>query len=125
MRNRPNRLLGPGHPAGQAHDYTRHGTTTLFDALNVLDDAVLGGYMQCRRNMEFTRFLDAVETAVPAGKRVYVILYNYGLHKHLKLGACLAHDQRWNFNARRPLACCRFGGHCPKLTGLGFRTRQG
>ena len=64
-RTRPDRPLGPGHPASQTHDYTRHGTTTLFAALDVLHGTVLGRCMQRHRNGEFIRFLNAIEAAVP------------------------------------------------------------
>jgi hypothetical protein len=65
------------------HDYIRHGTTTLFAALNVLDGTVLGRCMARHRHQEFLRFLNAVETAAPAGKLIHVILDNYAAHKHL------------------------------------------
>jgi len=51
-------------------DYIRHGTTTLFAALNVLDGTVIGRNMQRHRHQEFIRFLNQVEAAVPAGKPV-------------------------------------------------------
>lgn len=54
-RTRPHQPLGSGHPASQTHDYTRHGTTTLFAALNVLDGTVLGRCMQRHRHGEFIR----------------------------------------------------------------------
>jgi transposase len=63
------------------HDYKRHGTTTLFAALNVLDGAVLGRCMQRHRHQEFIRFLNTIERAVPAGKMIHAILDNYAAHK--------------------------------------------
>jgi transposase len=80
------------------HDYIRHGTTTLFAALNVLDGTVLGRCMQRHRHQEFIRFLNAVEAAVPAGKLVHVILDNYATHKHPKVVAWLARHPRWTFH---------------------------
>ena len=50
------------------HDYKRHGTTTLFAALNVLDGTVIGRNMQRHRHQEFMRFLNAIEAQVPVGK---------------------------------------------------------
>ncbi len=67
------------------HDYKRHGTTTLFAALNVLDGTVIGRCMQQHRHQEFIRFLNAVEAAVPAGKLVHAVVDNYGAHKHPKV----------------------------------------
>ena len=97
-RTRPDQPLGPGHPAAQTHDDTRHGTTTLFASLNVLDGTVLGRCMQRHRHGEFIRFLNAVEAAVPAGKLVHVILDNYGSHKHPRVRAWLARHPRWSFH---------------------------
>ncbi len=57
-----------GRPATRTHDYRRYGTTTLFAALNVLDDTVTGRNMQRHRDQEFIRFLNTIEAAVPAGK---------------------------------------------------------
>jgi hypothetical protein len=67
------------------HDYKRHGTTTLFAALNVLDGTVIGRNMQRHRHQEFIRFLNAIEAEVPAGKLVHVILDNCAAHKHPKV----------------------------------------
>jgi transposase len=81
-RTQPGLPLKPGKAGTMTHDYLRHGTTTLFAALNVLDGTVLGRCMQRHRHQEFIRFLNAVEAAVPAGKLVHVILDNYATHKH-------------------------------------------
>ncbi len=59
------------------HDYKRHGTTTLFAALNVLDGTVIGRCMQRHRHAEFIRFLNAVEREVPAGKLIHAVVDNY------------------------------------------------
>ena len=91
---------GSAAQAGQGrdhdHDYVRHGTTTLFAALNVLDGTVLGRCMQRHRHQEFIRFLNAIEAAVPAGKLVHVILDNYATHKHPKVMAWLERHKRWS-----------------------------
>src|SRR5215471_13362464 len=57
-------------------DYIRHGTTTLFAALNVLDGTVIGHCMARHRHQEFVRFLNRIEAAVPAGKLIHAILDN-------------------------------------------------
>ena len=80
------------------HDYKRHGTTTLFAALNVLDGTVLGRCMQRHRHQEFIRFLNAAEAAVPAGKIVHAILDNYAVHKHPRVRAWLSRHPRWVFH---------------------------
>src|SRR4051812_19416735 len=97
-RTRPDLPLASGHPAAQTHDYTRHGTTTLFAALNVLEGTVLGRCMQRHRNGEFIRFLNAVEATVPPGKAIHAILDNVATHKHPKVRAWLARHPRWTFH---------------------------
>jgi hypothetical protein len=97
-RTRPDRPLACGHPAAQTHDYTRHGTTTLFAALDVLAGTGLGRCMQRHRNGEFVRFLDAVEATVPPGKAIHAILDNVATHKHPKVRAWLARHRRWTFH---------------------------
>src|SRR5919206_4274881 len=87
-----------GRPATATHDYIRHGTTTPFAALNVLDGTVVGRCMQRHRHQEFLRFLNAVEAVVPAGKLVHCILDNYGSHKHPKVVAWLERHPRWTFH---------------------------
>jgi hypothetical protein len=69
-----------GRAGTMTHDYKRHGTTTLFAALDVLEGKVIGRCMQRHRHQEFIRFLNAVEKTVPAKKTVHVILDNYAAH---------------------------------------------
>jgi transposase len=97
-RTRPGLPVRPGRCATMTHDYERHGTTTLFAALNVLDGTVVGRCMQRHRHQEFLRFLNAVEAAVPAGRLVHCVLDNYGTHKHPKVMAWLARHPRWTFH---------------------------
>src|SRR5215211_2126067 len=66
-RTQPGLPLKPGRAATMTYDYKRHGTTTLFAALNVLEGTVLGRCMQRHRHQEFIRFLNAIEAAVPTG----------------------------------------------------------
>jgi transposase len=97
-RTQPGLPLKPGKAGTMTHDYVRHGTTTLFAALNVLDGTVIGRCMARHRHPESLRFLNAVEAAVPAGKIVHVILDNYGSHKHPKVRAWLSRHPRWTFH---------------------------
>ena len=97
-RTRPGTPVAPGRPATMTHDYKRHGTTTLFAALNVLDGTVIGRCMQRHRNQEFIRFLNQVEAAVPAGKVIHVVLDNYAAHKHPHVRAWLSRHPRWVFH---------------------------
>ena len=65
--------------------YERHGTTTLFAAMNVLDGTVIGRNMQRHRRQEFIRFLEnVIEKQVPVGKTIHAIVDNYAAHKHPK-----------------------------------------
>ena len=97
-RTQPGLPMKPGKTGTMTHDYKRHGTTTLFAALDVLDGTVLGRCMQRHRHQEFIRFLNAVEAAVPAGKLVHAIVDNYAAHKHPKVRAWLARHPRWTFH---------------------------
>ena len=97
-RSQPGLPLKPGKCATWTHDYKRHGTTTLFAALDILDGTVIGRNMQRHRHQEFIRFLNAVERQVPLGKRVHVILDNYAAHKHPKVQAWLARHPMWLFH---------------------------
>jgi transposase len=97
-RTQPGLPLKRGRCGTMTHDYKRHGTTTLFAALNVLDGSVIGRCMQRHRHQEFIRFLNAVEAAVPAGKLVHAIIDNYAAHKHPKVRQWLARHPRWTFH---------------------------
>jgi len=83
-RTQPGLPIKPGRCQTMTHDYKRHGTTTLFAALSVLDGTVIGRCMQRHRHSEFIRFLNAVEREVPAGKLIHTVLDNYATHKHPK-----------------------------------------
>ena len=97
-RTQPGLPLKPGRCGTMTHDYKRHGTTTLFAALNVLEGTVIGRCMQRHRHDEFIRFLNAVERAVPAGKLIEAVVDNYATHKHPKVTAWLARHPRWSFH---------------------------
>lgn len=97
-RTQPGLPLKKGRCGTMTHDYKRHGTTTLFAALDVLDGSVIGRCMQQHRHQEFIRFLNVIEAKVPAGKVVHVILDNYAAHKHPKIIAWLARHPRFTFH---------------------------
>lgn len=97
-RTQPGLPIKPGRLGTMTHDYKRHGTTTLFAALNVLDGTVIGRNMQRHRHQEFIRFLNQVEAEVPADKAVHAVLDNYAAHKHPKVCAWLARHPRWTFH---------------------------
>ncbi len=97
-RTQPGLPLKKGRAGTMTHDYKRHGTTTLFAALDVLDGKVIGRCMQRHRHQEFIRFLNAIEGEVPEGLIVHVILDNYGPHKHPKTRAWLDRHPRFVFH---------------------------
>lgn len=97
-RTQPGLPLKKGRCGTMTHDYKRHGTTTLFAALNVLDGSVIGRCMQRHRHEEFIRFLNAVERAVPHGKTIEAVVDNYATHKHPKVKAWLKRHPRWRFH---------------------------
>ena len=80
-RTQPLLPLRPGQAARHTHDYERHGTTTLFAALDIATGKVIGQCHGRHRAIEFRRFLDAVEAELPPGKEAHLVLDNYGTHK--------------------------------------------
>ena len=103
-RTQPGLPMKKGRLGTMTHDYKRHGTTTLFAALNVLDGTIIGQNMQRHRHQEFIRFLNAVNAGVPARKAVHVILDNYAAHKHPKVRAWLGRHRRFTFHFT-PTSC--------------------
>ena len=103
-RTQPGLPMKTGRAGTMTHDYKRHGTTTLFAALNVLEGRVIGRCMQRHRHQEFIRFLNAIEADVPAGKLVHVILDNYAAHKHPKVRGWLTRHPRFFFHFT-PTSC--------------------
>jgi transposase len=97
-RTQPGLPLKPGRCGTMTHDYKRHGTTTLFAALNVLNGKVIGRCMPRHTHQEFIKFLNAVERTVPAGKIIHAIADNYATHKHPKVRKWLADHPRWVFH---------------------------
>ena len=103
-RTQPGLPIKKGRAGTMTHDYIRNGTTTLFAAMNVLDGKVIGQNMQRHRHQELIRFLNAIETQVPAGKMVHAILDNYAAHKHPKVIQWLARHPRFVFHFT-PTSC--------------------
>lgn len=94
-RTQPILPLRPGLPARQTHDYKRHGTTTLFAALNVLEGTVIGECQPRHRHQEFLRFLSRIDESVQAGLDIHLVLDNYGTHKHPEVKKWLAERPRY------------------------------
>jgi transposase len=80
-RTQPLLPMRPGQAERRTHDYVRHGTTTLFAALDAATGRVLGECHARHRSVEFRKFLDTIEDSVPKRLDVHLILDNYGTHK--------------------------------------------
>ena len=94
-RTQPGLPLKPGRSGTYTHDYKRHGTTTLFAALQVAEGRVIGECYQQHRHQEFLRFLKRLDGEFPKGKALHLILDNYGTHGHPKVRDWLARHPRF------------------------------
>ena len=97
-RTQPGLPLKKGRGQTMTHDDKRHGTTTLFAALNVLTGEVIGQNMARHRHQEFIRFLNGIERSVPKAKAIHVILDNYAAHKTPEVRGWLERHPRWTFH---------------------------
>ena len=97
-RTQPMLPLGLGYVEGVTHDYKRHGTTTLFAALDVLNGTVLTDCKPRHRHQEFLGFLRRIEQAVPQKLDIHLIVDNYSTHKHARIKAWLAKRPRWHLH---------------------------
>ena len=82
LQRQPGLPLKPGRAGTMTHDYQRHGTTTLFAALNVLEGTVIGSCHARHRHQEFRKFLNVLDADTPADIDVHAIVDNYATHKH-------------------------------------------
>ena len=97
-RTQPLLPLRPGIPARQTHDYKRHGTTTLFAALSLLDGKVIGDCMARHRHQEFIRFLKTVDAQTPSEMQLHLIVDNYSTHKHPRVQSWLKRHPRFHLH---------------------------
>jgi transposase len=95
-RTQPTLPLRPGQAERRTHDYERHGTTSLFAALDVKAGTVLGRCFPRHRAAEFRRFLDLIEAGVPPGLDVHLVMDNAGSHKTRLIRDWLAKRPRWH-----------------------------
>ena len=80
-RSQPAFPMMPGMPERRTHDYVRHGTTSLFAALNTVDGTVISSLHRRHRAVEFRKFLAKIDAQVPEHLEVHLICDNYGTHK--------------------------------------------
>src|SRR5438874_4905192 len=97
-RTQPGLPLGLGYVQGITHDYYRHGTTTLFAALDVAAGTVLHQCKPRHRHQEFLAFLRYLDAQVPPHLDVHLIVDNYGTHKHAKVRRWLARHPRYHLH---------------------------
>jgi transposase len=97
-RTQPGLPLKKGRCGTMTHDYKRHGTTTLFAALNVLDGKVIGECVPRHRNREFLKFLRTIDRELPGSLDLHLILDNYATHKHPAVKAWLAKHRRFHLH---------------------------
>lgn len=94
-RTQPLLPMRPGQPELHTHDYRRYGTTSLFAALDTATGRVIGECHRRHRSVEFRKFLDTIEEAVPSALDVHLIMDNYGTHKTALIRRWLAKRPRF------------------------------
>jgi len=97
-RTQPGLPIKKGRAGTMTHDYKRHGVTTLFAALDVLEGKIIGQCMRHHRHQEFIRFLTVIDARVPKKKTVHVIVDNYAAHKHPKVREWINKHPRFVFH---------------------------
>ncbi|HEX5994485.1 MAG TPA: IS630 family transposase [Jiangellales bacterium] len=97
-RTQPSLPLKKGRAGTMTHDYKRHGTATLFAALDVLTGTIIGKCFGRHRHDEFLRFLRLVDTQVPRRLQIHMILDNYGTHNHPDVKAWLDKHPRFHLH---------------------------
>jgi transposase len=97
-RTQPGLPMKPGRCGTMTHDYKRHGTTTLFAALSLLDGKVIGDCMPRHRHQEFIRFLKRIDTETRTDLELHLIVDNYGTHKHPRVRSWLKRHPRFHLH---------------------------
>jgi len=88
----------PGTPQRRSHDYVRHGTTSLFAAMNISDGTVISSIHRRHRAVEFKKFLVKIDKTVPEHLDVHVVCDNYGTHKHPIVKTWVANHPRFHMH---------------------------
>lgn len=97
-RTQPGLPLKKGRCGTFTHDYVRHGTTTLFAALEILEGKVIGQCFPRHRHQEFLRFLRRLDDEFPEKLKLHLVLDNYGTHKHPKVRSWLERHPRFTLH---------------------------
>jgi len=97
-RTQPSLPMKPGRAGTMTHDYRRHGTTTLFAALNTLNGTVIGQYLPRHRHQEFLKFLRKLDRESPRKLELHLIVDNHQTHKHPNVNAWLQKHPRFHLH---------------------------
>ena len=97
-RTQPGLPIKKGRCGTMTHDYKRHGTTTLFAALSLLDGKVIGDCMPRHRHQEFIRFLNKIDAKTPSHLDLHLIVDNYATHKHPRVKAWMRRHPRFHIH---------------------------
>jgi transposase len=97
-RTQPGLPIKKGRCGTMTHDYKRHGTTTLFAALSLLDGKVIGDCMPRHRHQEFIRFLNKIDAETPSHLDLHLIVDNYATHKHPRVKAWMRRHPRFHIH---------------------------
>src|SRR5262249_40524621 len=103
-RTQPGLPLKKGRCGTMTHDYKRHGTATLFAALDTLDGGVISMGDDRHRHQECLRFLRLIDSATPPQKQIHLIADNYSTHKHARIQKWLARHPRFHVHFT-PTSC--------------------
>ena len=97
-RTQPLLPMKPGQVERRTHDYVRHGTSTLFAALNVKTGKVIGMLADRHRHQEYLRFLKEINRSTPKNKELHLVVDNYATHKHPEVQAWLRKNTRFHIH---------------------------
>jgi transposase len=97
-RTQPGLPIKKGRAQTMTHDYKRHGTTTLFAALNIVDGTVMATCMPRHRHQEWLKFLRLIDRQTPKAKQLHLIVDNYATHKHPEVQKWAARHKRFHFH---------------------------
>ena len=100
-RTQPGLPLGIGHIRTQSHDYVRHGTVTLFTALDYLQGRLISSIEYQHQHQEWLEFLKKINRETPKHLQLHLIVDNYATHKHPKVKAWLEKHKRFHMHSPR------------------------
>lgn len=115
-RTQPGLPLKKGRCGTMTHDYTRHGTTTLFAAIEMATGKLIGTCMKRHRHQEWLKFLKRIDEQTPPHLDLHRIADNYSTHKHTKVRAWLARHPRFHLSCGPDRSEARLSGRLPALS---------